>query len=106
MKLNVLERLVVASLLPEVGSFVNLKLVQKAKESLSFSDPEHKDLNFVQNDNGSVSWNTEKDVEVEFELGDVVIGMVADALKALDDNEKLEARHFSLYEKFVENTEK
>jgi len=46
MKLSVMERMTLLSMLPEKGSFTNLKLVRVARESLSFTDTEYKLLQF------------------------------------------------------------
>lgn len=48
MKLSVLERLLLLSLLPKEGSFTNLKLVRLAREQLSFNEAENKLLQFQQ----------------------------------------------------------
>lgn len=98
-KLNVLERLTVASLLPEKGSFLNLKLVREAKEVLSFSDKEHKEFGLVNLPNGSIQWG--KDGEKTIVLGDAMTGIVRKALDKMDKDQVLEDRHFSLYEKIV-----
>jgi len=104
MKLNTLERLTVYQLLPEVGSFLNLKLVREAKEMLSFTEEEHKELKFVNHNNGSLTWTQrpQDQDEVEFDFNDTVKGLIVAALKKLDEQEKLEGRHISIYEKFVE----
>ena len=47
MKLNVLERIVLLNILPQQGSFSNLKLLRVAKEALSFTEEENKLLNFI-----------------------------------------------------------
>ena len=46
MKLTIPERLVLITILPAEGDYTTLKLVRKLKESLSFSEEEHKQLNF------------------------------------------------------------
>lgn len=46
MKLSVVERITLSGMLPEKGSYTNLKLVRVARESLSFTDEEHKLLKF------------------------------------------------------------
>jgi hypothetical protein len=104
MKLNTLERLTAFELLPKEGSFTNLKLIREAKEVLSFTDKEHKRLKFKQLPGGSVQWDTQdpKVDSVEIKLGEVATGLIKKALENLDKAEKLEERHFSLYEKFVE----
>jgi hypothetical protein len=100
MKLNVLERLVVSSLLPEQGSFLNLKLIREAKEDLSFNEEEHKALEF-KSTNGAINWNASANIIKDVQLGGVVRGVIEEALKDLDKQEKIEEKHFSLYQKFV-----
>ena len=46
MKLSVIERMALSAMLPEKGSYTNLKLVRVAREALSFTDAEHKVLKF------------------------------------------------------------
>lgn len=46
MLLSVMERLIVAGLLPNVENYTNLKLLRVARESLSFTEEENKLLNF------------------------------------------------------------
>ena len=85
--------------MPEKGSFANLKLVREAKEVLSFTDKEHEEYKLKNLPNGSIQWS--EDSEKSIELGDVVIGLVKAALKKLDEEEALEPRHVSIYEKFA-----
>lgn len=46
MKLSVIERMTLSMMLPEKGSYTNLKLIRVAREALSFTDMEHKVLKF------------------------------------------------------------
>ena len=46
MKLTIPERLVLVNILPPEGDYTTLKLVRKLRESLSFTEEEHKQLNF------------------------------------------------------------
>ncbi len=46
MKLTIIERLNLSGMLPEKGSYTNLKLLRLSKEALSFTDKEHKLLKF------------------------------------------------------------
>jgi hypothetical protein len=103
MKLNVLERLMASSLLPKEGNFTNLKLIRVAREALSFNEDENKILNFRQTGDQLV-WDTKANILKNINLGEVATIMLVDALKKLDADGKLTDEHFSLYEKFVENT--
>jgi len=99
MKLSVLERLLVQGLLPEKGSFTNLKLIRVAREALSFDDAENKALDFKQ-EGDQLRW-TEGASEKDINLGEIVTEMIKKKLKELNDKEELEPKQFTLYEKFV-----
>jgi len=101
MKLSVLERLLVQNLLPEKGSFTNLKLMRVAREDLSFDEAENKALNFVQ-ENEQVKWTDGVVEDKEIKIGEIVTEMIKKELKALNDKEELKPEQFTLYEKFVE----
>jgi len=101
MKLNVMERLLTQNLLPEKGSFTNLKLVRVARENLSFTEAENKALAFKQNGE-QVTWKNDpaaKDADIK--VGEVVIEMVKKKLKELDEKEELTPDQMTLYEKFM-----
>ena len=99
MELTVVERLILMSLLPVEGTFVNLKLVRKAREELSFDEKENKVLEFVQ-DGGNVRWNAEANIIKDVDLGEVVTSLAGDALKKLDTDGALKDELLTLYEKF------
>jgi len=98
-ELSVVERLNLMNLLPNEGTYINLKLVRVAREELSFSDEEVKVLGFVQ-DGDQVRWNMKANILKDVRLGEVVTLMVIDSLKKFDEGEKLKNDHFSLFEKF------
>jgi len=61
-KVDVLERLLLLKILPNQGSYTNLMLVRKIREQLSFTEAEHKRLQF-RNETGEdgqpmLHWNT------------------------------------------------
>ena len=101
MKVSVLERLLIQNLLPEKGSFTNLKLMRLARESLSFDEAENKALKFVQ-DGEQLRWEDNAVGDKEIKLGEVVTEMIKKELKALNDKEELKPAQFTLYEKFVD----
>ncbi len=100
MQLDVMERLVLLSILPREGNFTTLKLMRKLREDLSFSEEEHKLLMFVQ-EGDRVKWNLQAGVMKDFDFGDVVNGIIVNQLKKLDKENKLSDDSFTLYEKFI-----
>ena len=106
MKLSVLERLLVSGLLPEKGSYTNLKLMRVAREELSFNEKDNKLLAFKQEPGPDgemlTRWNEGVVPDAEITLGEIVTEMIKKELKALNDKEELKPEQFTLYEKFVE----
>ena len=112
MKLTMIERSTAFGLLPEKADFRDLKLLRVAKEGLSFTAEENEVIEITTKtlEDGRVMsfWNDEKAAgigEVEIPLDVVVTRMIFDALEKLNKDKELEERHFTLYEKFVENAE-
>jgi len=101
MKLSIAERLMVAQLLPEKGSFINLGLIRKAKEDVSFSDKEHADLHIIITDEGRVTWVDPDNYNKDIEFGEIVTAMIVKRLKTMDEQEELEEKYFTVYKKFV-----
>jgi len=102
MELTVLERLLIQNLLPEKGSYTNLKLMRVAREALSFDEAENKALQFNQ-EGEMLNWKEGVVPEKDIKIGEIVTEMIKKALKDLNDKEELKPEQFSLYEKFVEN---
>ncbi|MFA5322904.1 MAG: hypothetical protein WC373_09550 [Smithella sp.] len=104
MKLNVMERLMLLSILPKEGSFTNLKLLRTVKEDLSFSEEENKALQF--NQNGEIlTWDSKADANKEIVFGEVIESIIRKALVALDKAEKITENHYSIYEMFMDGHE-
>ena len=101
MKFSVLERFLIQNLLPEKGSYTNLKLMRVAREALSFDEAENKALNFTQ-EGEQIKWLEGAVPDKEIELGEVVTQMVIRKLKELDEAEDLKAEQVALYEKFIQ----
>jgi hypothetical protein len=104
LKVNTSERLALGSILPDKGSFLNLKLLRELREKLSFSDEEHARLKFVSLPNGQVRWNQPENPEddyVTIEIGDVMAEMLKNRLLEMDKKEELTPNLISPYEQIV-----
>ena len=102
MKLTVLERMTLLGALPKAENYLTMKIVFDLKNDLSLSEAEMKKLKVVQK--GDVmQWDDKlddkdpKDVPIGEKATDIIVG----ALKELDKEKKIEARHMSLFEKFI-----
>jgi len=97
-ELSVVDRVVLLSILPESGTFVTMKVVRQLRDALHFNEEEIAEFGLKQ-EGTAVTWETSRAVPIE--IGPVAHKIIADALKALDAEERVTDREFSLYERFV-----
>ena len=100
MELGVFDRLILLNVLPKEGDFTTIKIVRKLREDLSFSEEEHKALEF-KFDEGNVQWKQNADTPKEIEIGEKAQDVIVETLKKLSNDKKLTEQHLSLYDKFV-----
>ena len=98
MKLNILNRLMLLSILPKEGNFVTLKITRDLQNELAFNEEEIKECTIEQTDKGCF-WQKEIDKDVEF--GEKATEIVKEKLLELDKNRKLSMDMLSLAEKFI-----
>ena len=99
MKLSVGDRLILLGVIPREGDFTTLKIIRDMKDELSFTEEEHKKLNFRQ-DGEMMVWEEElEDKEINF--GEKATDIIVNAFKKLNEQKKLRIEHMELYEKFV-----
>lgn len=99
MKLSVNNRLILLSIIPQQGDFTTLKIIRDMKDELSFSEEDHKKLQFRLEEE-TIHWEEGfEDKEVNF--GEKATDIIIDAFKKLDGQKKLRIEHMELYEKFV-----
>ena len=101
MELTVGDRLVILSILPIENDITTLRVLQELKKSLSFSEEEHKQLEFKQEED-RVVWN-EVEIKKDIEIGDTAGNIIRSAFRDLNNKKKLREEHIPLYEKFVED---
>lgn len=100
-RLSVLERLVLLQILPREGDFTTLMISRELRESLSFTESEHKTLNF-RHEGNSLRWDVKTDMEKEYEFGRKATDIIVESLKTLDEQKKLTDDSFSIYKKFID----
>lgn len=108
MKLTIRERITLLNSLPKEGSFDTLKQLRVLRESLSIDDKESKIVNLrvevLGNNMVNYKWDEDKDPQKEVLVGEKMNDLVVKTLKDLNNSNKLTEDHFSLYEKFIENS--
>jgi len=100
MQFTVLERLMLANLLPAEGDITTLLIVRQLREALSFTEDEHAVLKFV-TVNDSLSWQNGVGPK-EIPIGNRALTLICNLLDALEEAKKLTPNHISLWEKFRE----
>ena len=99
MELSVIDRIVLLDILPTSGTFLTVKIVRQLRDALYFDEAELVEYGLEQKGEQFV-WQTSTAVEVE--IGPKAAEIIRAALLAMDDDEKITDREFSLYERFVE----
>ena len=102
MELGVFDRLILLNILPKEGDFTTIKIVRKLREDLSFSEEEHKALEF-KFEEANVQWVREADKPKEVEIGEKATDLIVETLKKLSSDKKLTESHLPVYEKFVKD---
>lgn len=100
MELTVKERVVLAGILPKEGDLTTLKIVRKLKEDLSFSEDEHKLLNFNR-DGDQLTWVQDAVGPTDIEIGEKAMDVIKGSFRALNNRKLLVDDHIELYDKFV-----
>lgn len=107
MELTVKDRLVLLQILAqmEVG-LTELRIVRELKESLSFTEEEHKALN-LRTEGQGVAWNGQVDLLKDVPIGDVARRLIVRRFKELDRQRKLTDQLLDTLDKFpeVENSQ-
>lgn len=101
-ELTLFERFVVRTLLPVEGSYSTLKIVWELQMELATTEEENKLAGLEDLPGGGTdaeNWDAVEPKEIVF--GDITKGLIVDALKKLDEQERLTQQHISIYEKFV-----
>jgi len=101
LKLSVFERINLLSILPKEGDFTTLKIIRQLREDLSFTEEEHKALQFEVFEDGRITWNAKAAKDKDIKIGKKAESIIREKLEELNKQKKLRDEHFTLYEKFV-----
>jgi hypothetical protein len=100
MKLTIKDRLLIGNILPSKGDLVTLTIKHDLSEKIKITQEEIVEVELTTNEQG-LSWNTEKEVEREFELTELEKKLVVDELKKLDEAKELTDDTVKLYRLFI-----
>ena len=97
MKLNVLERINLAGILPAEGNLITFRVFTDLKKALAFTEKEIKNFGIVQKED-KIFWTKSKEVEIP--IGEQATIIIQIVLKKLDTENKVNEGNFSLFVKF------
>ena len=97
MKLNVLERINLAGILPAEGNLITFRVFTDLKKALAFTEKEIKNFGIVQKED-KIFWTKSEDVEIP--IGEQGTKIIQTALKKVDSEDKVNEGNFSLFVKF------
>jgi len=102
MKLEIHERLALLQILPEKGSYAELKSIRKAREIIALTQDE---IEFYEMEikEGKWHWNIAKASQrvLDVPLGEYMTNTIRDLLAAMNQAKSMTEMFSSLYEKFV-----
>ncbi len=105
MKLSIHDRLVLQTVLPQKGDFLEMTVIEDIKGKLDFSTREIKEYEVVNTD-GRVSWNLEKAKDLRLDFVQLELDTIGKALKELESKKEVTPEHLDIYRAFVINTVK
>lgn len=103
MELDILERLMLMSVLPAQGDITTLKIVQELKLAIGFSEEELEEHSIVFGGE-RVDWNPESNEYVkDIPIGPRAMSVIVEELERRNEAKELTADYISLYGKFMED---
>jgi len=104
-KLKILERIHLGQLMPEKGGLATMLTKKSLMDKVMITEKDTKAVEWQELDNGSATWNEEKDTGRMFGFTGLETELVVRQLRKLNEDEQLTASHLSLWELFVEKSE-
>ena len=93
---------------PVKGDITKIKIIREFKENLSFTESEHAEMGIKsissENDPNIMSYKWDRTIPKEFEISEVIHEVIKKAISFFNEKEILEERHFTIYEKFMEQS--
>ena len=103
---SVLERLLLLnSILPERGEITTLRLVQRFRDELSFSEEEHATLKFQEEPGQPLRWTKAAESPKEIAFGPKIRELIATGLMAASTAGQLTSQHLGLCDRFLAEEE-
>ena len=110
-RLGILDRFVLAKVLPPEGDISTLRIVRELRQALSFTEAEHKKFSMkIVGEGEARHWEWDNDVDrvnhKGIQVGPLGFTLIHDALKKLNEAKKLTEEHIGLYDMFCAEAKK
>jgi hypothetical protein len=99
MELGIHERIVLLNILPVEGNIVTVRIVQKLRTDLGFTEAEIKDHD-IRTEENQVKWN-ETGYTVDISIGEKATDIIKDAFLKLDKAAKIQPAFLETYDRFM-----
>lgn len=99
MELTVKERLLMAMIMPQEGSYQENLVKADIMKKIELSQEEMDTLEFKQGENGSVVWNREKELEKDFDFSSSEKDLLSGLFSKFDQERKITMDTMSLFSK-------
>ncbi len=100
MKLSVFERLMLLNILPERGDITTIRIRRELRDALSFSEAEHKELDFESDESG-LHWKSDVDGSKDVAIGKKARELIVETLEELSKAGDFTDQHLDVYDRFV-----
>lgn len=101
MELSVSDRMSLLAILPAQGDITTLRILRELRESLSFSEEEHKQFGIVV-DGANIHWDGNCNSSTDIPIGPKAQEVVVASLHDGDKKQILTDAHIGVWDKFID----
>lgn len=96
MILNIKDRIILLQLLPTQGSLSEMVDIMDLAKKIKLDDNTKKLISYVEDKNGNISWDIDKDPNIEVELTNDITNILKKVISNLDKDKKITAQMLDL----------
>lgn len=96
MILNIKDRIILLQLLPTQGSLSEMVDIMDLAKKIKLDDNTKKLISYVEDKNGNISWDIDKDPNIEVELTNDITNILKKVISNLDKEKKITAQMLDL----------
>jgi len=100
-ELTIKDRLILLSALPQENDVTTLKIIRQTQDMLGINEEEHKEVE-LKVEGSNYTFNQEKDIPKNFDIGEKATDIIIEALKSLNKKKKIRMEMLETYDKFIE----